>query len=62
VLYNSVIFIGLNLVHTVVIMMIIINRKKAVMYHICAVPENGPFGLKYVVNKYSIYIIGTPWL
>jgi len=39
---------------------IIINRKKDAMYHNCAVPEDGPFGLKYVVNKYSIYIIDNP--
>jgi len=48
-LYNSVIFIGLNLVHTVV--MIIIKIKKDAMYHNCALSEDGPFGLKYVVNE-----------
>jgi len=26
--------------------MIILNRKKDVMYHNCAIPEDGPFGLK----------------
>lgn len=43
-------------------MIIIINREKDVMYHNSTIPEAGPFGLKYVVNKYSIYIIDNPWL